>query len=307
MKSKIKKYEFHSVANIFPLMTTIELDALKQDIKKNGLREPIYLFQDKIIDGRNRYLACLEIGINPKFRIYDGHEADLIDFVISLNLHRRHLNLSQKACLSVEILPMLELQTKENLRKKMSAIKKGNTDLVAKLQQGKSSEQASKIFQVSQRYILDAKKLFKENIDLFQKVRNGDLTLQQAKKELQKTNITIKDNDNIKDNVELYDNLTTIELTKTDLKKVSELVTELNISEQKAKDYILKKKSEQKQKKEKNRKLNNENNAPQKAELKEIKFRLTADDKEKIVEIAKQKHLSVSKFINEVLVTNILK
>jgi ParB-like chromosome segregation protein Spo0J len=59
---KSNTIEFHSVANIFPMMTGKEFEALKQDILTNGLKEPIWLYEGKIIDGRNRYLACLETG-----------------------------------------------------------------------------------------------------------------------------------------------------------------------------------------------------------------------------------------------------
>ncbi len=49
---------FHPVANIFPLMGEAELDALAEDIRANGLREPVWLHRDgRIVDGRNRWLA----------------------------------------------------------------------------------------------------------------------------------------------------------------------------------------------------------------------------------------------------------
>lgn len=112
------KYKFHYVANIFPMMTASEFNSLKDDISSNGLREPIWLFNNQIIDGRNRYLACTETNTEPLFRNYEGDESTLIDFVISLNLQRRHLNTSQKACLAIELLPEIEKRTKDNFRKK---------------------------------------------------------------------------------------------------------------------------------------------------------------------------------------------
>jgi len=70
---------------------------LSADIKENGLREPIHVFNDAIIDGRNRYNACEMAGVRPEFLDYQGDEAGLVRFSISLNLHRRHLNESQRA------------------------------------------------------------------------------------------------------------------------------------------------------------------------------------------------------------------
>jgi len=63
-------YEFHEIAGIFPLMEKEELEALTKDIAENGLQEPIILYEGKILDGRNRYLACLQAGVEPWFKQY---------------------------------------------------------------------------------------------------------------------------------------------------------------------------------------------------------------------------------------------
>ena len=88
--------EFHEVASIFPMMGLQEFEELKSDIEANGLLEPIWLYENRIIDGRNRYLACQELGLKPKFRKWNAvnGNGDLLSFVVSLNLKRRHLNAS---------------------------------------------------------------------------------------------------------------------------------------------------------------------------------------------------------------------
>ena len=53
------------------------------------------LFEDKVLDGRNRARACETAGIEPKTRVYDG--TDPAGYVLSANLHRRHLTASQRA------------------------------------------------------------------------------------------------------------------------------------------------------------------------------------------------------------------
>lgn len=104
--------EFHSVANLFPIVEGEEFDLLVDDIRTNGLIEPIWLHPDgSIIDGRNRYRACLIAGVEPRTRRWDGI-GSLVEFVISLNLRRRHLTASQRACLAAEILPLLEAEAK---------------------------------------------------------------------------------------------------------------------------------------------------------------------------------------------------
>ena len=47
--------EFHPLANLFPLIEGAEFDDLVADVKINGVRDPIRIFQDKILDGRNRH------------------------------------------------------------------------------------------------------------------------------------------------------------------------------------------------------------------------------------------------------------
>ncbi len=64
--------EFHDVANLFPMMTTDEFSELKEDISRNGQIDPVWIHDGKIIDGRNRYLACTELGIEPLTREWNG-------------------------------------------------------------------------------------------------------------------------------------------------------------------------------------------------------------------------------------------
>jgi ParB-like chromosome segregation protein Spo0J len=49
--------KIHPVAEIFPPLTGEDFNLLVEDIRKNGLREPILVLGDEIIDGRNRERA----------------------------------------------------------------------------------------------------------------------------------------------------------------------------------------------------------------------------------------------------------
>lgn len=87
--------EFHPLANIFPLIEGAEFDALVADVKENGVQQPIILFEGKILDGRNRYRAATQAGV--EFDTTEYFEADPLAYVVSLNLHRRHLDEGQRA------------------------------------------------------------------------------------------------------------------------------------------------------------------------------------------------------------------
>jgi hypothetical protein len=76
--------EYHELANMFPMLDSMEVYTLAMDIREHGQREPIVLFEGKILDGRNRYVACQIACAKPIFKEYSG--TDPISYVVSLNL-----------------------------------------------------------------------------------------------------------------------------------------------------------------------------------------------------------------------------
>lgn len=112
----------HPAAEIFPLIEGASLVDLANDIKANGLREPVTLHPDgRILDGRNRYRACGLVGVEPSFRTWNG-EGSPVAYVVSLNLHRRHLDASQLAMVGERIANMrqgerTDLEPSANLQK----------------------------------------------------------------------------------------------------------------------------------------------------------------------------------------------
>ena len=95
-------YEYHDLCLLFPPADEMTIDQMAYDIQTNGLSEPVVLYQGKILDGRNRYLACKKAGLKPRTVEYTGK--DPLSFVISKNLHRRHLTNAQKAMMASRIL-----------------------------------------------------------------------------------------------------------------------------------------------------------------------------------------------------------
>src|SRR5262249_16132749 len=113
--------KFHPLADLFPLMSGEEFDALVADIKANGLHEPIKLYEGKILDGRNRYRACMALGgsfgHNTIVRLEDGGDLDPVAFFISKNIHRRHLTAEQKRELIAQLIKAQPEKTDRTIAK----------------------------------------------------------------------------------------------------------------------------------------------------------------------------------------------
>jgi hypothetical protein len=93
--------------DLFPLMEAAEFDALVADIRQNGLRQPIAIYEDQILDGRKCERACRTLGIQPGYRPGpSGNHAEALAYVISANSHRRHLTATQRRDLIAKLVKL---------------------------------------------------------------------------------------------------------------------------------------------------------------------------------------------------------
>ncbi len=172
MKTDKGEYPDHRLAAIFPLLSEDELDELAADIKTNGLKSSIVLLDDQILDGRNRYRACLRAGIAPIFERYEGDNP--LTFVLSQNLHRRHLNESQRALIAARI----ATQTPGGNRKGNHPANLPNDP--------PTQEEAAKKLAVSPRSVRTAKAVLERGTqDVVKGVDSGELTVSAAAATLQ--------------------------------------------------------------------------------------------------------------------------
>jgi len=175
--------KYHQVANLFPLLDGPEFDELKADIAANGLIEPIYLHPDgSILDGRNRHRACIETETRPRFETW-RRNGSAVQFVVSKNLHRRHLTSSQRAAISLDALEMLEEEARDRMRQGAEATNTGSQKIDTP-DKGRASEHAASLFNTNRQYVSDAKKLRDKAPDLLDEVRRGRRSIPDAKDEL---------------------------------------------------------------------------------------------------------------------------
>ncbi len=106
MSKQKTEYEIHPAATLFPMMDSDSFQRLKADIKENGQEKCITFFDGHLLDGRNRMKACEELGIEPSIEeIEDSGDGkfDPFRWVLSVNLHRRHLTESQRAMVAAKL------------------------------------------------------------------------------------------------------------------------------------------------------------------------------------------------------------
>src|SRR5262245_55955540 len=89
----------HTLASLVPMMEEEALAEMAESIRRDGLLQPIVLDREgRIVDGRNRLDACQRAGVEPRYVEFQG--SDPLNFVLEMNILRRHLNKSQSAILA---------------------------------------------------------------------------------------------------------------------------------------------------------------------------------------------------------------
>ena len=163
-------YEFHKYANIFPMLEGQELEALRADMEANGQINKIILYQGKILDGRNRYKACEMLGIEPETIEYPGD--DPLGLVLSQNLHRRHLDESQRAMVAAKIANITH-----------GGYRHGKSQDANLRLDSMTQSEAAKLMNVSERTVTSAKKVLKEGTsELIEAMERGKIAASAAAK-----------------------------------------------------------------------------------------------------------------------------
>jgi len=171
------KLESHPIAELFPMMDRDSLLALKADIKAHGVQEAGRLYEGKILDGRNRYQACCELGIAMRWQevgLCDPDKAakfDPVQHVLSHNLHRRHLTETQREFVAAKI---ANLKAGDNQHTKEA----GQTCTTSK-----SISDASCQLSVKPRSVKSARAAIKSGCDLLvSKLERGEIRSSTAEK-----------------------------------------------------------------------------------------------------------------------------
>lgn len=199
----MKKHKY----NIFPEAKSEDFNRLVDDIRTNGYdsKQPIILYQGEIIDGWNRQRACDKLGVKPIYENFTGNDSDAVALVMRTN-KRRNLNSGQWACIAAEaddLLAVIREQVEKERREKQAVTQRDpRFDPAANVtsqanrrheqylsdkklsdnQPQRSTEKAAELFNTNRTYINQAVKMKEKAPEVFQKVKEGKMTMQDANK-----------------------------------------------------------------------------------------------------------------------------
>ena len=175
-KAATHEYQYGELSTVFPsFVGEEEFIRLVQDIRENGLIDPIVVWNNEIVDGRHRHLACKEAGVEPKYEILpdDWSFERVKNRVVALNILRRHLSVGQRALVASALANMSHGGNRK-------------ADQEANLPLETSYTDAAKQLSVSERSIKTAKAVTRDAPDLVEKVNRGEMSLNAADQERRK-------------------------------------------------------------------------------------------------------------------------
>lgn len=184
----MKKHKF----NIFPEAKAEDYNRLLEDIKSNGYdkTQPITIYQGEIIDGWNRQRACDEIGIKPEYVTFTGTDGEAIALVMRTN-KRRNLNSGQWATVAVEAEDIMRAIAEESaknvggrpkVRDQPQPLEPQQKIVAVKANRNVTDTKAAELFNTNRTYVNQAAKMKEKAPEVFEKVKAGHMTMQDANK-----------------------------------------------------------------------------------------------------------------------------
>jgi ParB-like chromosome segregation protein Spo0J len=174
----------HALASLFPGIPDDELQALADDIRAHGQREPVLTFEGKVLDGWNRVRACRLIGRKPWLMEFDPVSAKMTPeaLVISANLRRRHLSVGQMSAIVVELSERIEREG-GNMRDAFN----GEFGANRAAQTGRPKAvltAAAEMIGIDERRGREAGAVKTASAEVFRRLKRGVITLHEAMEEI---------------------------------------------------------------------------------------------------------------------------
>jgi len=203
---------FHPAATEFPLLDDDRMDELAADIKAHGQRETIRTFRGQIVDGRNRYLACRKLGIEPTIEQLPD-DIDPFAYVWSLNGQRRDLTQDQRYLIWKSCAKQSgewqahHVQLHEQANRSRSKLQKGLTKVSSErpstvcgrslpAPRGRGSAERAAASHTNRGAVERMDRLERQRPDLAEQVKRGKITSTQALQQATKPHVANNSGDN---------------------------------------------------------------------------------------------------------------
>jgi len=209
--------DLHPLCTLFPRLSGAEFDALRDDIKANGLRQPIVLHEGMILDGGNRYRACIEAGVDAEFVAFEG--GNLVSFVLSANLHRRHMTPGQQAAIVASAQDWAKAQARGGDRKSDQSATLHFDSVAKRAAESGASVRTQKM----------ADKVVKADPELAKKVAHGEISLPAAVEQVtgKRSGAKIRDAEREQTEREAFGDFDPIEELKTTQAEIERLQAQI--------------------------------------------------------------------------------
>ncbi|HEY0889593.1 MAG TPA: hypothetical protein VGE38_08285 [Nocardioides sp.] len=182
IESSVLNYEVHPVAALFPFIEGEAFREFVEDIRVNGQREPVVLdAEGRLLDGRNRARACQALGIDVKETRYSGDDVE--QWIISHNVHRRHLTTSQKAMIAARLATLKH--GSNQYAEKVDGSKEPSTPEAKSERSAPSIVEAAAQFNIARESVKRARAVIESgDDDLIKAVESGEKTVSAAAREV---------------------------------------------------------------------------------------------------------------------------
>jgi len=191
MRRLISELKSHPHQYLIPPMSEEDYHNLLEDIKRNGILQPIDItYNNVILDGHHRVKAAKELGIKEiEVRIPELLYVDEDEYLISVAMNRRHLTEGQKAVLANNYREILSKKAKEQRARiavTQREINRGNIlEETVSPEMDKEEERSRKIaserWKVSEWNVRIAQEIQKKAPKVYEKLGSGELQIHEAK------------------------------------------------------------------------------------------------------------------------------
>lgn len=163
----------HPLSKLFPPMSAEDFQELLEDIRRQGVLEPIELLDGMVLDGWHRYTACQQLGIECPTRPWtntDGTEA-AFQQVWARNALRRHLTAAQKIQIAAAAHPKDWAEVGTQAGKRPPPDRDPEVSAAARM---------AAVAGVNEDTVRRAKQLEQDAPDLWKRATSGEMSLREA-------------------------------------------------------------------------------------------------------------------------------